>query len=132
MTGGEAIAAWLKAHGVEATPSEPGRITEQVLRSIGGIRGAALLVDRDTLKLLDDMAKSVRRFTDGTIEEFEDHAVPVNRFKELVRRRVNAGPYYWISLDAFVKANVIRLGLSLTCPNCTKKNWIALRRWRKP
>jgi hypothetical protein len=68
----------------------------------------------------------VRRHADGTIEEFEDRAIDVDRWKALVYRRTNAGPYRWISLDAFVKANVLKLGLSVTCPSCLKKNWVGL------
>jgi ribosomal protein S27E len=126
LGGAEAVIAWLDEHGVKASPSDSGRIAEQVLVSVGGIRGTTLLADRDTLKLLDDMAKSVRRYADGTIEEFEDRAIDVDRWKVLVHRRTNAGPYRWISLDAFVKANVLKLGLSVVCPNCLKMNWVGL------
>ena len=126
LDGTQAVIAWLGAHDVKASPSDAGRIAEQILVSIGGIRGATLLADRDTLKLLDNMAKSVRRHADGTIEEFEDRATAVERWKALVHRRTNAGPYQWINLDAFVKANVLKLGLSVACPNCMKKNWVGL------
>jgi hypothetical protein len=65
--GAEAVIAWLDEHGVKAIPSDSGRIAEQVLLSVGGIRGTTLLADRDTLRLLNDMAKSVRRYADRTI-----------------------------------------------------------------
>ena len=126
LGGAEAVIAWLDEHGVKASPSDSGRIAEQVLVSVGGVLGTALLADRDTLKLLNDMAKSVRRYANGTIEEFEDRAIDVDRWKALVHQRTNAGPYRWISLDAFVKANVLKLGLSVACPSCLKKNWVGL------
>jgi hypothetical protein len=126
LTGTQAVTAWLHEHGVEASPSDPGHIAEQILLSVGGIGGTPLLADRDTLKLLDRMAKSVRRHADGTIEEFEDRAIGVDRWKALVHRRTNTGLYRWINLDAFVKANVLRLGLSVACPSCMKKNWVGL------
>ena len=72
------------------------------------------------------MAKSVRRHADGTIEEFEDRAIDVARWKALVKQRLNTSHYRWISLDAFVKANVFKLGLSISCPSCLKKNWVGL------
>ena len=124
--GTQAVTAWLGTHDVKASSSDAGRIAEQILVSIGGIRGATLLADRDTLKLSDNMAKSVRRHADGTIEEFEDRATAVERWKALGHRRTNAGPYQWINLDAFVKANVLKLGLSVACPNCMKMNWVGL------
>lgn len=126
LGGAEALIAWLDEHGVKASPSDSGRIAEQVLVSVGGIRGTTLLADPETLKLLDDMAKSVRRHSDGSTEQFDDRAIDVGRWKALVNRRTNAGPYRWISLDAFVKANVLKLGLSVTCPNCLKNNWVGL------
>jgi hypothetical protein len=126
LRGTDAVIAWLREQGVEASPSDPGRIAEQVLVSVGGIRGSALLADRDTLKLLDRMAKSVRRHADGTIEEFEDRAVGVDRWKTLVHQRANTGHHRWIGLDAFIKANVLKLGLLIACPSCLKKNWIGL------
>jgi len=51
LGGAEAVIAWLDEHGVKASPSDSGRIAEQVLVSVGGIRGTTLLADRDTLKL---------------------------------------------------------------------------------
>lgn len=131
LGGADAVIAWLDEHGVKASPSDPGRIAGQILVSVGGVRGTALLADRDTLKLLDHMAKSVRRHADGTIEEFENRAIHVDRWKALVHRRTNAGPYRWVSLDAFVKANMLKLGLSVGCPSCLKKNWVGLAAMRE-
>jgi hypothetical protein len=67
LSGTDSVIAWLDEHGVKANPSDPGRIAEQVLVSVGGVRGAALLADRATLKLLDHIAKSVLCHVDGTI-----------------------------------------------------------------
>ncbi len=131
LSGTDAVIAWLSAHGIEASPSDPGRIAEQVLLSVGGVRRAVLLADRRTLKLLDQMAKSVRKRADSTIEELENRAVSVKNWEELVHRRKNGGSHPWINLDAFIKSNVLKLGLSVTCPNCLKKNWIGLSTMRE-
>jgi hypothetical protein len=132
LNGVEAVIGWLDEHGVKASPSDSGRIAEQVIVSVGGIRGTTLLADRDTIKLLNDMAKSVRRYVDDTVvEEFEDRAIDVDRWKSLVHRRANVGPYRWISLDAFVEANVLKLGLLVACPRCLKKNWVGLAAMRE-
>jgi hypothetical protein len=124
--GTTAVTAWLRARGITATISDAGRVAEQVLRALGGTRRATLLADQETLQLLDRMAKSVRRHSDGTIEEFEDRAAPVGQWKAIVSRRLSNSFYRWISLDAFIKANVFRLGLSLTCPHCLKRNWTGI------
>lgn len=72
LSGTDAVIAWLGSQRVTASPSDAGRITEQVLISVGGIRGTTLLADRGTLKLLDGMTKGVRRYDDGTIEELDN------------------------------------------------------------
>src|SRR5437016_210313 len=89
MTGRDAIIDWLKHRGITAQPSDPGRIADQILSSLGGFWGTNLLADRGTIKLLDEMAKSVRRHADGTGEEVRDRSIDdVKRWKDLVCRRL--------------------------------------------
>ena len=126
LTGREAIIDWLKHREVVAEPSDPGRIAEQVLSSLSGFRGTSLLADADTLKLLDEMAKSVRKHVDGKVEEFPDRSIEVKRWRDLVNRRSSAPRRHGVSLDAFIEANIFRLGLALTCTNCRKKNWFGI------
>jgi hypothetical protein len=126
MTGRQAVIDWLGRNGVTATPSDPGQIADQVLDALGGLWGAGLIADRDTLELLDRMAKSVRKHADGTVEEFPDRTADVKKWKELVERRANSSFARHLSLDSFIKANVLRLGISIQCPNCMKNNWCGL------
>ena len=126
MTGQEALIDWLKHRGVQAEPSDPGRIAAQVLSSLKGFWGTRLLADRQTLMLLDEMAKSVRKHADGKVEEFPDRSIEVKRWSDLVKRRSSAPHGYGVSLDAFVEANIFRLGLVLACTNCHKKNWFGI------
>jgi hypothetical protein len=127
LTGQQAIVEWLKSQGIIAEPSDPGRIADQILASLGGFFGTGLIADSDTIRLLDEMSKSVRRYVDGTLEEFPDRSIEVNRWKEVIGRRTKAKKIgYLPDLDAFVKAKVLRLGLVLECPNCRKKNWFGV------
>jgi hypothetical protein len=127
LTGTKTIIEWLRQRGIEARPSDAGRIADQVLNAIGGVWGAYLFADAETLRLLDDMAKSVRRYNDGTMEEFEDRAAPVEVWEKLISRRKSQQRLPRLSLDEFVKANILKLGFSVECPNCMKKNWCSLR-----
>ena len=54
LTGDQAFGDWFEIAGVSSKRSEPGRIVEQVLTSLGGFWGAGLIADRKTLELLDD------------------------------------------------------------------------------
>jgi len=126
LRGREAIGEWLKRKGIDATPSNSGRIADQILSALGGFRGCRLIADRETVELLDDMAKSVRRYPDGTEEEFADRSVDARRWKALVARRGNERFAAKIELEEFIKAKSFRLGLALACPNCSKENWYGL------
>lgn len=126
MTGRQAIIEWLALHDVEAKPSDPGRIAEQILNAVGGLWRASLLAEKLTLQLLDRMAKSTRKYSDGRIDEFPDRSVPVSEWVSCIARRKSEWHIPKLSLDDFIKANVLRLGLSIECPNCMKKNWCGL------
>ena len=125
MTGKDAVIDWLQRQGVRAEPSDPGRIADQVLASLQGFWGSHLIADPDTLRLLDEMSKSVRRHTDGKIEEFPDRSAEVGRWKGLVHRRAQHG-LPRIDLDGFIKAKILQLGLVLDCPSCQKENWFGI------
>jgi len=125
LTGQEAVINWLGRQGIEAKPSDPGRIADQILASLEGFWGVRVIADRDTIKLLDEMAKSVKKYADGKLEEFPSRSIDVKRWKDLVHRRANSN-YGAVSLDSFIKANVLRLGLVLECTNCRKKNWFGI------
>ncbi len=132
LTGQEAIIDWLKSQGVEAEVSDPGQIANQILDSTKGFWGVGLLADRDTIMLLDEMSKSVRKYADGKLlEEFPDRSIDVKRWKDLAKKRASGMFGHRVSLDAFIKANVLRLGLVLQCTNCRKRNWFGIENLRQ-
>jgi hypothetical protein len=127
LTGTQAIVEWLKGIGIEAKASDAGRIADQVLNSIGGLMGVSLLAHKETLETLDNMAKNVRQYSDGKTEERPDRAKPVRVWQGLVEKRNNQSRWFKdFSLDGFVKAGILRLGLSVSCPNCMNQNWYGL------
>lgn len=75
----------------------PGGVTEHVLASLDGFWGTVLLADRETIKLLDEMAKNVRKLADGTVEEFPDRSIDVKRWRDLVNRRSSARRAFWLA-----------------------------------
>jgi hypothetical protein len=94
--------------------------------------GVHIILDRDTITLLDEMSKSVRKYADGKLEEFPDRSMDVKK----VERSYQAQSKYeiWprgVSLNSFVDANILRLGLVLECTNCRKKNWFGIENLRQ-
>jgi hypothetical protein len=120
-----AVIGWLKSRSIEAKPSSSGRNAEQVLRAVGGTRGAGLFTDEATVKLLDKMAKTIQRDSDGMTAQYPDRTASVAEWKQVLGRRSNA-IFSRADLNEFAKANMIRVGLSLSCPNCAKENWYSL------
>lgn len=127
-SGAQLFGQYFEERGLTAKPSDAGRIADQVLRSIGGLARAALLAHRETLETLDKMAKSVRQFKDGTTEQYPDRARPAKLWQGVIEKRNSQKrrPRDF-ALDAFVKAGILRLGLSLQCPHCLNHNWCGLR-----
>ena len=126
LSGTEAVIDWFKQHDIIATGSDAGRVADQILSSVGGIWGASLLQDKKTLGLLDKMSKSRRLLDEDTIEEYPDRTASVSEWQRVVKQRENRA---WRSenyLDRLVETGALKLGLSVPCPNCKKKNWYGL------
>jgi hypothetical protein len=128
--GREAIIAWLQAYSVEATPSDAGRTAEELIRAVGHLGGVRLFAHEETIRKLDDMA--ARRVSEGQTangkskKEYPDRTSPVEDWITLVRRRGNELPFTTAKLDDLVKANILRLGIALSCTHCQKQNWYSL------
>jgi hypothetical protein len=88
---------------------------------------AVLLADRETLDLLDEMAKSAKRYIDGRVEEYPDRTKPVAVRQSLITRINNNKRFAKLTLDGFTNASILRLGLLVDCPNCSSKNWYSLK-----
>ena len=124
-----AVSGALARLGIQARPSEPGRIAKQMLDQLGGLWGVHLLADTETLTVLNKMAGGVRRrSTDGQIveETFNLRAAPLKDWTDLLARRKQTKRLPEATLDDFTSKNMIRLGLETECPNCQAKNWTGL------
>ena len=126
LSGTEAVIDWFKRNDIIATASDAGRVADQILSSVDGFLGVPLLQDKHTLVLLDKMSKSRRMLGEDTIEEYPDRTVSVGEWQSVVKQREN---WAWKAenyLDRLVEAGALKLGLSVPCPNCKKKNWYGL------
>jgi hypothetical protein len=129
LSADDAITGWLEQLGIKAELSEPGHIAKQMLEHLGGLWGAHLLADLDTLKLLNRMSGGLRRWRneDNTVEEsFELRTATVKDWTDLIAQRQAKRSLPSVSLAEFTNRNVIRLGLETECPHCRAKNWSTL------
>ena len=122
-----AVVSWLKSKGLDATPSDAGRIADQVIASLGGLWGTHLLKSEPVLRLLDNMARSKVVWADGNTEEFPDSTAAVKTWVDTIKRvDQRKGSFGKNRLDALVEAKALQLGLTAPCPHCTKENWYSL------
>ena len=122
----DAIIGWLKSQGVAAKPSSAGRNAEQVLHAVGNTWGSWIFADENTVKLLEKMAKTIRQTHDGALEEYPDRTATVQEWKQLMHRRSQRQALPKISIENFTESNVLQIGLTVSCPHCTKENWYGL------
>ena len=101
------------------------------MEAVEGYVGLTLLADSETLKLLESMAATVTEHVspDGlrhTERRFPDKARSTREWANLMKRRQKRLWQSWVSLDRFVKARILRLGVAVPCPECGTNNWHAL------
>jgi hypothetical protein len=125
MSQQDAVIGRFASRGIEAKPSSSGRNATQVLRAAGGTDGCSLFADEGTVKLLDKMAKTIHREADGATAQYPDRTASIAEWKEVLGRRSKA-IFSSAKLSDFTDRNVMRVGLSLSCPHCAKENWYSL------
>lgn len=126
----EAVIESLKHLGIEATLSDSGHIAKQVLQHVGGLRGLLLLADAETLKLLNDMAGGLRRRREGTAqveEAFDRRTRSEPHWRAHLAKRGKRARYVPVEMSQFTDKQILQLGLSTNCPQCTAANWHSLR-----
>lgn len=122
----QAITSWLAADGIEARPSDAGRVAEQVIESVGGLGGTHAFRDRSIVELLDKMARNRREYVDGSSDEFGDRTASVQEWQKVLRPLQEKSWGRWRTLEALVERGMLRLGLSLYCAHCTQANWYSI------
>ena len=122
----EAVIAWLKAHDIEAVPSDAGRVADQLITSAGSLWMTALFIHEEAIRLFDNMARSRAVRIDGTSEEFPGRTATISQVDAMlskVRRKFENSEF---AVDSFIKTGVLQLGIAVRCAHCTKENWYSL------
>lgn len=122
----QAITSWLNADEISVEASDAGRVAEQVIAAVGGLRGSHVFRDRDIVSLLDKMARSRKEWADGSSEEFEGRAAPVQTWLKTLNPIQKKRFGRWWTLESFVEHNILQICLSVRCPLCTQKNSYSL------
>ncbi|WP_116970618.1 hypothetical protein [Blastomonas sp. UPD001] len=122
----DAIISWLRTKGLTATPSDAGRVADQIIASVGGLSGTNILRERGILEQLNSMARSRHVWKDGSADEFIDRTASVQDWIKTLKPIQRKAFGNWKTLDRLVADGMLRLGLAPRCPHCTLENWYSL------
>lgn len=129
----EVARAWFRQHGFTAKPSPAGRIAQSMIRAINGLLGAESLAHLELLQKLNGLCLG---------SAAESHAEPgsvggkpkararsesYKRFRALLMKIRNGNRELVDQhLRHLLDSGVLRLGLELSCPECTQRSWFGL------
>lgn len=128
-SGRQVLVQLLTGDNANLEPSEPGRVAEQLIRQVGGLRELGVLQYQPLINLFNDAARS--GVDPGTTEAGRRgpsvRFIPQPRLYEVLRRRSDVGDRHpAATISWLAKRDVLRIGLQLDCAHCAYPNWFAL------
>lgn len=122
----QAISSWLAHDGIEAVQSDAGRVADQLIASIGSLAATGLIADPESIALFDNMARSRKIWSDGSSEEFSERTAKIGQVRAWLSKLEKKPLGKYKTLDRFVSAGILKLGIAADCSHCTKENWYSL------
>jgi hypothetical protein len=110
------IAKWLKTYGIEATLSDAGRATQQVIQTLGGFSGVASFAHVDIVKLLNKISRTP-----------VSPSVQHQRFRNEIDNAIKGDIWRNRNFEKLVERGAVELGLKLACSKCSSWSWYSLR-----
>lgn len=126
--------AYMQGFGFEFEISSAGKITLEVLRSLGGIWGVTSFSNEEVLRKMEEMAHGVAESETDDPQKRKTRAATVS-YKTwwALLQRVNEGNVKIAKnhLMNLFEAGVFRSGLKLQCLNCSQHTWFSLEQLAK-
>ena len=116
-TSREVCGAWLEQHGFTFDVTSAGKLLDEAIRRLGGLRGAWLLARKELVDLLNSMAghrdQPAKTCTGSEL---------VQRIQKTTGNRDQAS----YILQRLIHARVLEVGAQIKCPHCSQSNWYRL------
>lgn len=116
-TGTAAINEWLKTHGIDATLSDAGRATSQIIQTLGGFGGVRSIAHPAIVKLLNSIT---RRPISPSIQHQE--------FRNKLEGPLKGDHWRSRNFETLVERGAVELGMKLRCTKCSSWSWYAIDR----
>lgn len=115
--GPDAISSWLKTKDITASLSDAGRSTQQIIRTLGGLRGVRNIAAAGLVRLFDEIARRPMR-----------KSMHHQEFKNRVAKAAKEDRDIWRGreFESLVNQRAVELGLEVRCTKCSGWSWFAL------
>ena len=104
---------WLESEGWTVKLSSPGRIAQQMLQQLQGVRGTWTLASKGIIQLLDKMNRSDGKFLSAEFVRCKIFEEIANEARVLKLKGEDI-------LNHLIATKVFQLGVKIQCPVCTK------------
>ena len=115
IDGTTAFNQWLNDKNMSATLSDAGRVTQQIIETLGGCLRVSCIAHKGIIELLNEISRSPVNKT-AHYKEFENkigNAISNKNWKKSI-------------FDSLVERKVVELGLELKCSKCNKWSWYSI------
>ena len=110
-SGTDALNAWLNKNKIIAIPSDAGRATEQIIKTLDGFWGVGKIANSGTVKLLNDMSRKPLT-----------RSVHFAEFRQKIKDAAGKDIWRYKEFETLVERNVVELGLDSALQYALGKN----------
>jgi hypothetical protein len=110
-----AIKTWLADLAIEAAPSGSGTATQQIVQTLGGLKGVSAVANADIVQLLNSISRKPRA-----------KSMEHNQFRNRVRGAVASSIWNRGAARTLIEKDAVELGIEVCCDKCGSWSWYAL------
>ena len=115
IDGTTAFNQWFNDKQVPATLSDAGRLTQQIIQTLGGCWGVSCIAHKGIIELLDEQSRNSVTKT-AHYKEFENK----------IHRAIGNKQWKKGIFETLVERKVVELGLEVRCNKCSKWSWYSI------
>lgn len=110
-----AITNWLSDRSIGSRLSGSGRATQQIIETLGGLRGVSALANPEVVNLLNSISRK------PLTKSMEHH-----QFRNRINRAVKGSLWNQDAGSTLINQNAVEIGLEVCCDKCGSWSWYSL------